>query len=200
MFRLFFLTLIITPSLSAFADCEKEYNKFKLIAVAQTVTTPVNSGLYLSAGALSSSGATLAALLSMNFDLSTAGILYGAAFTYEGTHFITATISNFKKFKGRSHALKLIVESKIGFGDTLEEFIDDVNEELSEYTELSKEEVIDEVIFGNSTLEFCQTRDTMFTLNNIKNYIARKYIPSTDIEPNYDDDLDIDIIDGGYEY
>ncbi|ATH08873.1 hypothetical protein BIY24_13225 [Halobacteriovorax marinus] len=186
-------------SLNSFADCEKEYNKFKLIALTEPITTPIRTGLYFSSGAISSTGASLIGTLALNLELSTAGVLYGAAFTYEGTYFIKATIANFRKFKGRAHAQKLIIESKIGLGDTLEEFIDDVNEALSDYILLSKEQVIEEVLLGNTTFDFCQSRETMFTINNIKNHIIRKYTPQSDIEPDYDDDLDIDIIDGGYE-
>lgn len=193
---LLFTTLL---SFSAFADCEKEYNKFRLLTLTEPVITPVRTGLYFSSGAISSTGASLIGTLSLNFELSTAGVLYGAAFTYEGTYFIKATIANFKKFKGRALAQKLIIESKIGFGDTLEEFIDDVNEKLNEYAQLSKEQVIDEVLLGNSTFDFCQTRETMYTVNNIKNHIIKKYTIDSDIDSNYDSDLDIDIIQGGYE-
>ncbi len=199
MNKLILLSLTIIFSISSFADCEREYDKFKLIALTEPVITPIRTGVYFSTGAISSTGATLAGTLSLNIELSTAGILYGAAFTYEGTYFIKATISNFKKFKGRAYAQKLIIESKVGLGDTLEEFIDDVNEGLNDHTQLSKEQIIDEVLLGNSTFDFCQTRETMFTLNNIKNHIIKKYTPLSDVEPDYDYDLDIDIIDGGYE-
>ncbi len=191
-----FMTLL---SATTFADCEAEYSKFKLLALTEPVTTPARTGLYFSSGAISSTGASLIGTLSLNFELSTAGVLYGAAFTYEGTYFIKATIANFKKFKGRAIAQKLIIESKIGFGDTLEEFIDDVNENLNEYTQLSREQIIDEVLLGNSTFDFCQTRETMFTANNIKNHIVRKYTFDLGTDSDFDDDLDIDIIEGGYE-
>lgn len=198
--RKFLIILLATLlSTSILADCESEYNKFKLLALTEPVTTPISTSVYFSSGAISSTGASLIGTLSLNFELSTAGVLYGAAFTYEGTYFIKATIANFKKFKGRAVAQKLIIESKIGLGDTLEEFIDDVNENLSESSQLSKEQVIDEVLLGNSTFDFCQTRETMFTANNIKNHIIRKYTLDSDIDSNYDSDLDIDIIVGGYE-
>lgn len=198
MSKIFLFILASAFALSSYADCEKEYSKFKLTALTDPITTPVRTGIYFSSGAISSTGSSLIGTLSLNFELSTAGVLYGAAFTYEGTYFIEATISNFKKFKGRALAQRLIIESKIGLGDTLAEFVDDVNEDLLEYLQLSKDQVIDEVLLGNSTFDFCQTRETMFTINNIRNHIVRKYKPLEDIEPDYDDDLDINIIEGGY--
>ena len=199
MNKFLLVILLVVISNFSFADCESEYNKFKLVTLTEPITAPVRTGLYFSTGAISSTGASLAGTLSLNLELSTAGVLYGAAFTYEGTYFIQATISNFKKFKGRAQAQKLIIESKIGFGDTLEEFIDDVNEGLNGEYELSREQVIENVLLGNATLDFCQTRDTMFTINNIKNFVIKKYTPFSDIEPDYDYELDIDIIEGGYE-
>ncbi|OUR96305.1 hypothetical protein A9Q84_08075 [Halobacteriovorax marinus] len=179
-----------------FADCEKEYKKFKLITLTDPITMPLRTGLYFSTGALSSSGASLIGTIALNLELTTAGVLYGAAFTYEGTYFIEATLSNFKKFKGRGRAQKLIIEAKIALGDTLDEFVDDVNEALEEYTELSKEVIIKEITEGNSSKFFCQSKETLFTINNIRNHIVGKYIPIDDLD--YDDDYD-DTIDIIYE-
>jgi hypothetical protein len=194
MKSLVLILLFIISSLS-FADCEKEYKKFKLVTITDPITTPLRTGLYFSTGALASSGASLIGTLALNLELTTAGVLYGAAFTYEGTYFIEATLSNFKKFKGRGRAQKLIIESKISLGDTLDEFIDDVNEALKEHTELTKEEIIDEVMEGNNTNLFCQSKETLFTINNIRNHIVRKYTPVDDL----DYDTDIDIIDDDYD-
>jgi hypothetical protein len=193
--KLLIILAAMLLSLSSFADCEKEYKKFKLITLTEPVTAPVRTGLYFSTGAISSTGASLLGTLSLNMEFSTAGVLYGAAFTYEGTYFIEATLSNFKKFKGRAHALKLIIESKVGVGETLEEFIDDVNEELEDTIVLSKEEVIEEILFGNSANQFCTSKATLFTINNIKNHIVREYRPINgndyDINDDYDDTIDI---------
>lgn len=189
------LVILFIFSTLTFADCEKEYKKFKLVTLTDPITTPVRTGVYFSTGALASSGASLIGTLALNLELTTAGVLYGAAFTYEGTYFIEATLSNFKKFKGRGRAQKLIVESKISLGDTLDEFVDDVNEALGDYIELSKEEVIREVIDGNSTKYFCQSKETLFTINNIRNHIVRKYTPVDDS----DEDSDIDVIDDDYD-
>jgi hypothetical protein len=183
-------------SIPSFADCEKEYKKFKLITLTEPITTPVRTGVYFSTGAVSSTGASLLGTLSLNLELTTGGILYGAAFSYEGTYFIEATLSNFKKFQGRAKALKLIIESKLAFGEELEEFIDDVNEDLEDTIVLTKKEVIEEILTGNTNNEFCTSRETLFTINNIKNHIVRQYIPINGNDIDYNDDYDdtIDII------
>lgn len=185
----------ILLSLTTFADCEKEYKKFKLITLTDPVTAPLSTGLYFSTGAISSTGASLLGTLSLNIELSTGGVLYGAAFTYEGTYFIEATLSNFKKFKGRANALKLIIDSKLGVGETLEEFVDDVNEKLEDTIVLTKSEIIEEVLFGNTYNQFCTSKETLFTINNIQNHIVRQYKPingnDVDFNDDYDDTIDI---------
>ena len=186
------ILIIVLLNFSAIADCEKEYKKFKLITLTEPVTTPVRTGIYFSTGAVSSTGASLLGTLSLNLELTTGGVLYGAAFSYEGTYFIEATLSNFKKFRGRAQALKLIIESKIAFGDSLEEFIDDVNEDLEDTIVLSKEEIINEILIGNGQNDFCTSRETLFTVNNIKNHIVRQYIPVNGNDIIYDDDDDYD--------
>lgn len=194
--KLITVFIAIVLSFSSFADCEKEYKKFKLITLTEPITTPIRTGVYFSTGAVSSTGASLLGTLSLNIELTTGGVLYGAAFSYEGTYFIEATLSNFKKFRGRAQALKLIIESKVGLGDSLEEFIDDVNEELDDVIVLTKEDIIEEVLLGNTHNDFCTSRETLFTINNIKNHIVRQYIPVNGNDIVYDDDYDdtIDII------
>ncbi len=191
--KIIFLLLL---TFTSFADCEKEYKKVKLITLSEPVSAPLRAGLYFSSGAISTSGASLLGILSLNAELTTGGVLYGAAFTYEGTYFIEATLSNFKKYKGRANALKLIIDSKLGFGETLLEFVDDVNEQLEDTIVLSKEEIIQEVLDGNQEQLFCTSKETLFTINNIKNHIVRQYIPinSNDIDFNDDYDDTIDII------
>lgn len=170
IFAKFLLLILGFSLLSAQADCLRNYSYYRINSITGLVTAPARGAAYSTAGAASSSGALTVGTFLLDTDLSTAGILYGAAFAYEGHSFTGMAIDRIALYKSRAKAHSLIKEAYVGTGTNIEEFTEDLNERLL-VPELTVELVASFVRDGNEERTFCPEDREIFTAKNIADYV-----------------------------
>lgn len=166
----FSLILILLCSSSiGLANCISEFKNYKRKVVFSPLTAPISSSANVLAGGVSSTGSSVLGLTTLNQEFSTAGFLYGAAFVYNGQYVFESTLVNFKLYKGRVFVLKVLKEARRGFGDHLEEFVDDLNDLLP----VELEDVVEIINEGNEDEAFCQKDKALYTKEKLFEYALK---------------------------
>lgn len=157
-------------SLGASANCLDDYKKNKRRALLRPIPFMSSSTGALGIGSMSSTGGVALGTLLLNSDYSTAGVLYGAAFAFEGQYSFEEAWNQVKFYKGRNRMYHILQEAEVGFGESLEEFYDSLVEDLTTQNIPSLEEVIDLILEANSDEVLCEDPRELYTDENLKNY------------------------------
>ena len=158
-------------SLPAHADCSAAYRHFRTKTRISPISTPLSSSAQTFAGGVSSTGGSLLGTSILNTELSTAGFLYGAAFFYEGQYGLEESLSDIRQYRSRMLVYKILKEARRGFGDHLDDFIDDLKDSTLNSEEVSNQELVASINLANDTRVFCPKGKQLFNLKNLSNYL-----------------------------
>tara|TARA_R110002072_G_scaffold1989_2_gene16344 strand:+ start:64996 stop:65532 length:537 start_codon:yes stop_codon:yes gene_type:complete len=167
------LTILLITTLTAIstnANCTDDYKKNKRRALLRPIPFMSSSTGQVGIGSISSTGGITLGTVLLNSDYSTAGVLYGAAFAFEGQYSLEEAWNQIKFYRGRNRMYNVLEEAQIGFGESLEEFYDSLTYELETDNIPSLEEVIELIIEADTEGILCEDPRELYTDTNLKNY------------------------------
>lgn len=167
--KIFSAILLLSLSSAALADCAKDYKAYKRQVYYRPLTSLSTSTAYGAAGTILSSSGVAGGTITSDTELSTMGMVYGAAMIYEGVHNVDLAYTHIKRYNSRGNASKIIKEAELGFGEKIEGLTDDINEELD--AAYSTDEIAELIRWGNEERIFCSAEFDLYGVEEMKLFL-----------------------------
>ena len=158
------ITYFMVFSFSAFSDCEEAYR-------ISNITKKKTGNLLSSVGAAAPPTGTF--LYSVAIEAGGSSLLAGTSLglTIAGPALTAAGATSYMSANSYKWVKKVISQSKIGMGEDLEEWAEELSEDLGK--EITPRDISDIVLRGNDVSLFC-SNNKLFKRSEFKEYVIKE--------------------------
>jgi hypothetical protein len=168
-----FMVASLFVSSVAMADCKEIYKSQKISVAAKSALSTTGGAALVGGGVATFYLGLIVGLLASNSGFIVGGLVAGGASTAGGIVVSVKGVKNGADFIRKVKAYTLIKQSYVGVGKYLNKVAEDLSEDLGR--DITAQDVAAIVVEGDLSNKYCESKDTVFGIKDIKADIAAQF-------------------------